>query len=296
MTLSMDLLPKPLTTAQRAEKYLQQTEQVQSEFSGKKRIFTHLNYLSQKTSIVPKIWLTTFTGVGTALGYGLSIIASMNRREIIKPAIYTFPFITAAIYIHGYIWQTEKYDKNFEIFHSKKMKNEINNSIIEQAYNVHENDNVLSNFLCTIEEELLKDPILSPTKSLYNKKAIFKQKYGLFMIKDPKRNPSFSTSQLLECPEVGLVVNLRLLVLLKSDLANLPQGVKSIEEQIVEKHLNESIEFITENYVFFYAKALTAALKRGEEQTFKNLFGDLGTDLDWTQDWRSIVETRYKRI
>ncbi len=197
----------------------------------------------------------------------------------------------------GYTYMTlQEYNPEFQEWKKMGLKNAL------KEFNFHYNeDDVLKDFTCSICMGPFDIPFRTPYGGVFDLEEILQcRRDSKGFIFDPFRNAPFSENSLKPDIERALLIQKRILHLMREDiktLAQQPELKKTLEEQvqIVEKCIHNCYEKgrdqIEERRK---QRVVTNAQYKEEIEEFEKLFGeDAQSNMNWGEDWLSILEQRW---
>lgn len=174
--------------------------------------------------------------------------------------------------------------------------------IIDSALCIkYSDDPILKNFICPIEQTVTLVPTRTPNGHLFDFNALMKgERDRDGNIKDPFRGPSFAPSSLMFDHETATLINKRFYHLIAADIN------AAGEDEVVKNALSRQLGGTRERIKICYRGCLDIINDRldnekisfDESQDQRRLFAErFGKtpehQLDWGQDWKWIVDTRW---
>jgi hypothetical protein len=171
-------------------------------------------------------------------------------------------------------------------------------NVADSNYN---NDAILQHFCCPIWVRLMYDPVHTSHGYVYDLHDILKCERNLKgEIIDPQTRQTLRPSELIRNYEMSFVIWKRIGFLMKSQLQNMSES----EEKTCLRNTIDQIE-LSLNKIYNHArdlietrrkyKTVSSEMYKQEISEFEKLFGiDENQDLDWNQDWKSLLVKRWQ--
>jgi U-box domain-containing protein len=179
-------------------------------------------------------------------------------------------------------WKTQRIEQTLD--HAVTLKNS--------------DDVVLKDFICPIAQCVMDDPARTPHGHSFDKKTLNSCQNADGLIEDPMKNASFHSDDVLEDFEAAFIINARTIILLREYIKNEPIGeIKEGLMPLLEKadaSLGKNFES-AKNRIEERRKATGDITKYFEElREFFNVFKTVPEDLDWSINWKSKLNERWK--